>query len=75
MLKNWLHEQNVLSVLLLTLSLAGCAKMTASNVANEHSTCAILAPITWSDQDTDDTIRQVRVNNAKWKELCGKKKP
>lgn len=73
--RNWLTEQNALFVLCLMLLLSACVTTTASSVANKHTTCRILSPITWSDQDTDDTIRQVKVNNAKWKELCGKNTP
>lgn len=75
MARNWFNEQTVLAVLFLMLLLSGCVTTTASSVANKHTTCGILSPITWSVQDTDDTIRQVKVNNAKWKELCGKKTP
>jgi hypothetical protein len=32
--------------------------------------CSALAPIYWSAEDTDDTIRAVKAHNAAWKALC-----
>lgn len=29
-------------------------------------------PVGWSKKDTDDTIREVKANNAAWKAWCGK---
>ena len=47
--------------------LAGCQTMTAG-AATE---CRIFRPITWSRQDTDPTVRQVKSHNAAGKAACG----
>ncbi|GGB55211.1 hypothetical protein GCM10011316_29100 [Roseibium aquae] len=33
--------------------------------------CGTVDPIRWSLKDTDGTIEQVKVLNAKWRALCG----
>jgi len=33
----------------------------------------VLEPISWSSQDTPETIRQIKVHNAKLMALCGKR--
>jgi len=52
------------------LILAGCATTTAS-VGTDAVACSAFEPIRWSNQDTDDTIRQVKEHNAAWGALCG----
>lgn len=73
MVSAWLTEQNALVALCLVLVLTGCATTTGSNATDPTTLCKILQPITWSEEDSDDTIRGVKVNNAKWIELCGNK--
>jgi hypothetical protein len=56
------------SALALTLSLGACATTTGS-VATDVS-CEAFEPILWSQEDTDETIRQIREHNAVWVALC-----
>lgn len=68
-------SRNALALLVIALSLpilAGCVTTTDSS-AGIRVYCDNADPITWSDKDTDETIRQAKANNAVWKELCGKK--
>ena len=51
------------------LPLTSCCWMTASDVTDA---CRVLEPISWSSQDTPETIRQIKVHNAKLMALCGK---
>jgi hypothetical protein len=37
--------------------------------------CGAFKPITWSPNDTDATLRQVREHNAAWDQLCGGASP
>lgn len=60
-----------LAALLSLLLLSGCVTTTATRGADTY--CQIARPITWADADTDETIEQVKSNNAVWNELCGKK--
>lgn len=39
-------------------------------VPDPTAACAVWKPVLWSTQDTDDTIRQVKADNAAWKALC-----
>ncbi len=58
-------------------TLAGCAGMTASrgqtSLPLAVPACVVFEPIYWSAGDTDETIKQAKVHNAKWLSLCGKK--
>lgn len=59
--------------MLLLVTLSACATTTGSNAPNVL--CApdgALKPITWSDQDTDDTIAQIKEHNTVWKAVCQK---
>ncbi len=70
-----------LMMLGVSLLLAGCAQTTASVATTDYGLCddprteapsdGILQPIRWSVDDTDDTIRQAKENNAVGLELCG----
>ncbi|MEP2707792.1 MAG: hypothetical protein ABJQ71_15190 [Roseibium sp.] len=33
--------------------------------------CGATQPVRWSQSDTANTIRQVKIHNAKWQALCG----
>ena len=59
-----------LAATLLLLPLTSCCWMTASDVTD---VCRVLEPISWSSQDTPETIRQIKVHNAKLMALCGKR--
>lgn len=84
-LKDWkgLNMKNrslmTLGLLPLTLVMTSCAMMTGS-VETSPATptfarfCKTYEPILWSTQDTDETIRQVKRENAKWKAICEKEK-
>jgi hypothetical protein len=52
--------------------LAGCATATAS-VGTDAVACSAFEPMQWSKKDTDETIRQVKQQNAAWAAICGKK--
>ncbi|GLI25681.1 hypothetical protein XFLAVUS301_53550 [Xanthobacter flavus] len=52
-----------------TLTLAGCATTTGTGATKVY--CGAAAPIRWSHQDTDETIRQAKAANAVGRELCG----
>jgi outer membrane biogenesis lipoprotein LolB len=55
-----------LSLLLLT----GCATTTGT-VETNSAVCSVWRPVTWSTKDTDQTIREVKVSNARRKGYCG----
>ena len=46
--------------------MAGCETATPT-VGTE---CAVWLPITWSQQDTDETIREIKANNARRAAWC-----
>ena len=49
------------------LMASGCATTTDTAVI---SACAAWRPIEWSRADTDETIRQVRISNARRAAYC-----
>lgn len=60
-------------MMLALVPLTSCVTTTDSN--DPSVLCAptgALKPITWSDEDTDETIAQVKEHNAVWKALCPK---
>jgi hypothetical protein len=50
------------------LGLTGCAKMTA--IVGTEAACQVWKPISWSSKDTDQTIVEVKVNNARREGFC-----
>jgi ABC-type uncharacterized transport system auxiliary subunit len=61
----------MLAMLLIVLSmLAGCANTTKTS----DSLCLIDHPVTWSKSDTDQTIREIKVHNARYRAVCSPKK-
>jgi hypothetical protein len=56
--------------LIATLLLAGCGMMTAFVATSDP--CAQWLSITWSTKDTDQTIKEVKANNAAREAVCGK---
>ena len=54
-----------------TLCLAGCGPMTATSGKAASAVCGELRPVEWHDDDTDETIRQVKANNAVGRTICG----
>jgi hypothetical protein len=55
--------------ILLTFPLAGCASLTSSNVTTK-SACTVWRDVSWSVKDTDQTIREIKVNNARREGWC-----
>jgi len=53
----------VLGMLCLT-ALTGCATTTATSVTN-NAVCSVWREISWSKKDTDKTITEIKVNNAR----------
>lgn len=49
--------------------LTGCQTTMGSGAPDVA--CGVFAPITWSEQDTRDTVRQVIGHNAAGKAICG----
>ncbi len=66
----------ILAVFLLTLTAMGCQTtmdLRGTEAALPDQTpafCALFDPIRWSEGDTDNTERQVKVHNAIWKANC-----
>jgi hypothetical protein len=59
---------------LLTLTLAGCAigtKTAAQVEPDPVGACQVWRIITWADGDTDETLKQVKANNAARRAYCG----
>lgn len=57
--------------MLLTFLLAGCATTTAT-VGTNSAACSVWPSIRWSVKDTDQTIVQVKQNNARRGSFCAK---
>ena len=55
--------------MLLPLTLASFCWTTASDVTD---VCRVFEPIRWSVHDTPETIRQIKIYNAKLQGLCGR---
>lgn len=53
---------------LISLLLTGCVSTTGSG--GTKTVCLATKPITWSKQDTDQTIKEVKAHNAAWKAVC-----
>ena len=53
-------------VMPLMLILGGCATQTVST----ETSCSVFGYITWSKLDTDKTIQQVKVHNARREAFC-----
>jgi len=57
------------ALLMLPLLPAGCATMTGT-AATDAVACSAFEPITWSQSDTDETIKEVKSHNAAWSAIC-----
>lgn len=53
--------------IVLPFLLTGCGTMTGSAATDA---CSVWRPISWSQQDTDRTITEVKVNNARRSAFC-----
>lgn len=60
----------LVATLIYITTVAGCVTTMASN--ENRPVCAAWSSITWSDQDTDQTIKEVKGNNAARNSYCGK---
>lgn len=49
--------------------LTGCASLTSLSGTNTAA-CAVWQPISWSKKDTDQTITEVKINNARREGFC-----
>lgn len=57
-------------ILCASLPMAGCTKTMGS--AGIEAACAAWQPVTWSKSDSEQTIREVKANNAAWAAYCRK---
>jgi hypothetical protein len=55
--------------MLLMSPLMGCAVQIPINEINTK-VCEVWVPVTWSSKDTDQTIKEIKVNNAKRAAYC-----
>jgi hypothetical protein len=67
-------EQNLRFALatLLLLTLSGCGSLTGigATKATNSTVCNVWRPIGWSKKDTDQTIAEIKVNNARQEGWC-----
>lgn len=72
--RSWLRPALRVSALLLTMqTLTGC--MTTMGFVGKIELCGVdglLRPFHWSVNDTDDSIRQAKVQNAEYLAVCGR---
>jgi hypothetical protein len=54
---------------LLMFPLTGCVTLTGTTETNT-SACAVWRDISWSKKDTDQTITEVKINNARRDGFC-----
>jgi len=60
----------ILFALATALLLAACATTTGTAEISPKAACAVWEPISWSKTDTDQTIREVKRNNARRDGFC-----
>lgn len=60
----------MLFALATALMLAGCVTATGTAGISPKAACAVWEPISWSKTDTDQTIREVKRNNARRDGFC-----
>jgi hypothetical protein len=58
---------------LLILPLMGCSSLTVTSATN-GDVCEVWRDVSWSSKDTQQTIVEVKVNNARRSGWCGKQK-
>lgn len=63
------HFARIVTLGIVCASLAGCA--TTTGTAGTKSVCKAWLAISWSSHDTDETIVEVKANNARQKAWCG----
>lgn len=52
------------------LIMSGCAIPIGTLGTKEPPVCAVWSEISWSKKDTDQTIREVKINNARREGYC-----
>lgn len=58
-------------VMLLIFPLGGCASVIGTKETNA-SVCDVWKDVSWSKKDTDQTIGEIKVNNARREGWCAK---
>ena len=56
-------------VIVSMFALTGCASLTGTRATNTAS-CSVWKDISWSKKDTDQTITEIKVNNARREAWC-----
>jgi hypothetical protein len=56
-------------VMLSILPLTGCVTLTGTTETNA-SACAVWRDVSWSKKDTDQTITEIKINNARRDGFC-----
>lgn len=71
MLKGQSTKRVLLAALLISATpmLASCASRTSIG-ATSRVFCEAAQPITWSDADSDQTIREIKAHNASYDAVC-----
>ncbi len=64
------HASKLPAMLLLTLTAIGLSACGTSSGATD-SYCLIAKPITYSSQDTPETVEQIERHNSDWTCKCG----
>jgi len=74
MKSKWQTTRGLLCVMLLSVTLLGCATKTTGSAVTDtgHAGfCDVAKPIYWSKADSLDTIEQAKEHNAVGVRLCG----
>ena len=66
--KNRLRQGVLLASLLMMV--VSCRTMDISVIEADDWHCIAYLPITWSNQDTSETVHQIKQHNAVWSALC-----
>lgn len=71
-IKSWLNVLKIQLMLVILYGVASCATTTGINAGFSalESVCALWQPVTWADEDSDLTIAEVKVNNARRDAFC-----
>jgi hypothetical protein len=59
--------------ILLSFPLTGCVTLTGTKETN-GAVCNVWKDVSWSKKDTDQTIQEIKVNNARREGWCGSNK-
>ena len=63
------HKPLFVLATMLLLTLPGCGT-TMATVATNQTVCDVWKPVGWSKKDTDQTVTEVKVNNARREGWC-----